>query len=101
MEWYVLNENFNENRIENFNIFNSTRFSKEVEKLLKEFITFNDFVEKLDQALKYAFWSKSEYEILVMGLFNDKATKIDIYSQIKPNIKILAKYIIDKYNKEI
>lgn len=99
MEWYVLNENFNEKKIEHFNIFDSWTFSEAVKNLLTNFITFEDFVEKLDKELKYAFWSKAEYEILIMGLFDEKAIKIDVYSQVKPNIKILANYIIDEHNK--
>lgn len=103
MKWYVLNHNFNEDTVEMFNIFNSVRFSEGLEKLLNNYVTFDNFVENLEKELMYAFWSKSEYEIMVGGLFSkeNKYQKIDIYDQVKPNVRALAKYIIDVYNNEI
>lgn len=104
MKWYVLKYNFNKGKIENFNIFDSSRFNECVEKLLKKYITFEDFKEKLDKDLMYCFWSKREYEIMCADLFEtniEKYEKIDVYRQLKPNLDILARYIIDEYNKEI
>lgn len=101
MEWYVLNYSWNDKKVNEFNIFNSSRFKDGVEKLLKNFITFEDFKEKLEKELMYAFWSKAEYEIMVADLFceePDEWEKIDIYTQVKPNLDILAHYIIDYYN---
>lgn len=103
MEWYVLNYNFNEKKAEHFNIFRSRRFSDGVQELLESFVSFEDFVEELDRLLMYCFWSKAEYEIMVGDLFEEdtnKYTKVDVYSQVKPNIKILAKYILDEYNRQ-
>ena len=102
MKWYVLRHDFNSDKIEPFNIFNSVSFKKEVDKLIDEFITFDDFKEKLDKALKYSFMSKAEYEIMCSGLFDrNKAYKIDIYDQVKDNLEILAEYIITEHNKKI
>lgn len=101
LKWYVLNYDFNKKEVENFNIFRSTRFIDGVQDLLKHYITFEDFVEKLENELRYAFWSKREYEISVSDAFEidlNKYEKIDVYSQVKPNVRILAKYIIDNYN---
>ena len=69
MEWYVLNYNFNERKIELFNIFRSVRFTRGVKVLLENYITFDDFVEKLKNEIKYSFWSKREYEISVVDEF--------------------------------
>ena len=102
MEWYVMLREFNGKRIVPFNIFNSAKFNDGVEKLLNDFITFDDFKEKLKNELMYAFWCKSEYEIAVGGLFSKypaEFDKIDIYTQVLPNLDILAHYIIDFYNK--
>ena len=74
LKWYVLNYDFNEKKVENFNIFRSARFVEGVQDLLEHYITFEDFVEKLESELRYAFW------------------------KVKPNVRILAKYIIDNYN---
>ena len=101
LKWYVLNYDFNAKKIENFNIFRSVRFTEGVQELLEHYITFEDFVEKLESELRYSFWSKREYEIFVGDAFEtniENFEKIDIYSQVKPNVKILAKYIIDNYN---
>lgn len=104
MEWYVLNYDFNAKKIYHFNIFRSSRFSDGVDKLLKEFITMDDFIAKLEQEVKYAFWSKREYEISVGDAFEedlDKYTKIDVAYQVLPNIKTLANYIIEFHNKNL
>lgn len=101
LKWYVLNYDFNGKKVENFNIFRSVRFVEGVQVLLEHYITFEDFVEKLESELRYTFWSKREYEISVSDAFEtdlNKYEKIDVYSQVKPNVRILAKYIIDNYN---
>lgn len=102
MKWYVLNYDFNGKKIELFNIFGSCRFSEGVEKLLKKYTTFEDFVKELDSLAMYCFWCKREYEIMCCDLFvnePDKLEKIDVYFQLKNNIEVLAKYIILEYNK--
>lgn len=104
MEWYVLNYDFNRKKVYNFNIFNSVRFSEGVERLLNDFITMDDFIEKLTSQVKYCFWSKREYEISVSDLFEqdlDKYEKIDVAYQVLPNIKVLAEYIINYHNKNL
>ena len=102
MQWYVLRHEFNSDKIVPFDIFSNTRFKEGVDKLLEEFISLDDFKEKLDKELKYNFWSRAEYEMMCSGLFDrNKAYKIDVYSQVVPNLDILAKYIIEKYNDKI
>ena len=100
MEYYVLYHEFNEDIVKPFNIFNSSRFNDGVNELLKKYITYKDFVEKLNSLAMYCFWSKAEYEIICKGWCskNDKEYKIDVYDQIKPNLDMLARYIIDCYN---
>ena len=102
MKWYVLNYDFNNKKVENFDIFRSVKFSRGVQELLDNYITFDDFVEKLKNEVKYSFWSKREYEISVGDAFcgGDDLEKWDISMQVLPNIEILAKYIIDIYNKK-
>lgn len=100
LKWYVINYDFNAKKLENFNIFRNIKFVEGVKELLDNYIDFEDFVSKLERQLKYCFWSKREYEISIGDAFEEdlnKYEKIDVYTQIKPNIKILAKYIIDNY----
>ena len=102
MKWYVLWHEFNSDIIEPFNIFSNVTFKQDVDKLLEEFITFDDFKEKLDGALKYSFMSRAEYEIMCSGLFDrHKAYKIDVYTQVVPNLDVLAKYIIEEHNRKL
>lgn len=98
LEWYVLNYNWNKKKVENFNIFRSYRFSEGVKDLLKYYTTFDEFVEELEKELMYAFWAKREYEISVGDAFEtdlNKYEKLDVYWQVKPNVKALAHYILD------
>lgn len=103
LEWYVINYDFNARKLENFNIFRNIKFVRGVEELLDNYINFEDFTNKLERELKYCFWCKREYEVFIGDAFEEdlqKYEKVDIYSQVKPNVKILAKYIIDNYNNE-
>ena len=87
-----------------FNIFHSVRFCKALNKSLKEFVTMDKFKEELKSDLMYAFWSKREYEISVGDLCEGdiaKYQKIDVYSQVLPNLDILAEYIIECHNSGI
>ena len=58
MEWYVLNYDFNKRKVEIFNIFRSITFTKGVQELLDNYVTFDDFVEKLKNI---CFVSHSHY----------------------------------------
>lgn len=104
-EWYVLNENFNRNRsIEPFNIFNNIRVNEETNKLCAKYkhdkMTFDDFTEELRKIIMWQEWSRCEYEIVVGSLFTHEEKdlkKIDCYQQALPNIKIIAKYVLEQY----
>ncbi len=102
MEWYVLNYDFNKKKVETFNIFRNAVFVKNVQELVNNYLTFDDFVEKLKSEIKYNFWSRREYEISVGDAFckEEELEKWDIANQVLPNIEILANYIINYYNQE-
>lgn len=103
LQWYVLRYGDNRNELVMWNIFNNWVFCQYVEKHLEEDLTFEEFVEELDRELHYYFWAKYEHEIFV-GCLDKNSThstdKIDVYQQLKPNIDVLAHYIIDTYEKE-
>ena len=100
LKWYVIYHDFNNDKIESFNIFHSSNFRDGVEKELKKYTDFESFKKEIKNWLMYSFWSKSEYEIICSGLFEkSEQYKIDIYYQVLPNLDILANYIIDEYNK--
>ena len=65
MIWNVYCENFNNNSIIKYNIFNHKSFAKDVNELLKENTTKDEFAEQLKRSLMYWFWGKSEYEVVI------------------------------------
>ena len=102
MEWYVLNYDFNKRKAYNFNIFNNVRFLEELKRIYIDLNCSFDsdidvFKDRLMRSLRYCFWCKTEYEIYVRDAFHDEdneISKIDVYSQVLPNLDILADYII-------
>lgn len=104
-EWYVLNESFNHNRsIEPYNIFNNIRVNDETNALCIKYkrdkMTFEDFTEELRKIIMWQEWGRCEYEIVVGSLFayeEKDLKKIDCYQQALPNIKIIAKYVLEEY----
>lgn len=82
MKWYVIDYDFDTGEPYSYNIFESTRFKQEINKLLDEFITFDDFIEKLNK------------------LSEDCFTKTT-YNQVVLNLEILAEYIIREHNKKV
>lgn len=65
LEWYVFYYNVNKNKIEPFNIFRHGGFCEYVDKARKKCKTREEFVEQVRKELKYYFWSKSEYELII------------------------------------
>ena len=65
MIWNVYRENFNNNSIIKYNIFDHGGFAQDVNKLLKEDITKDEFAEQLRRSLMHCFWCKSEYEVVI------------------------------------
>ena len=101
LQWYALRHDFNEDKVEAFNIFNSINFNYWCEKAIKDYKDYKQFKEDLRGALFYAFGSKVEYEIICAGVVakHGNEFKIDIYEQVLPNLDILAKYILTEVNK--
>ena len=116
-EYYVLNDDFNKKHIEPFNIFRNWKVNKETAEAVKKYLHspskfsytswsshetiygFDAFVKELDMIIKCEEWSRSEYEIMVNGMFSnvDKAQRIDCYEQCKPNMAMIAREVIWQY----
>lgn len=65
LEWNVYREDFNNKEIKVFNIFNHGRFDEDVKKDLKECKTKEEFSENLKKNLRYYYWSKAEWEVVI------------------------------------
>lgn len=94
MEWNAYCYNINTKEIEPMNIFRHSRFANDVIKAMRTCETKEAFAEDVRHSLAYYFWSKSEYEILISGLFDsDKEYKVDIYSQVMLNYDKFINYL--------
>lgn len=100
-EWYVLNYDINRKKVINFNIFRNWLLEERVIDLCRDYDgDFDKFVHELDRAVMWQEWARTEYEILVGNEFGGgKFEKWDCYSQVKPNMKILAQYVLTEWEK--
>ena len=75
MVWNVYREDFNHRAIVKYNIFDHSGFAQDVNKLLKEDIAKDEFIERLKRSLMYWFWCKSEHEVVITSwpVYIDKA----------------------------
>lgn len=96
MEWCVICDNWNSRKIETYNIFKHSAFHKEVIGHLKKCEDKSEFANELRSSLRYYFWSKAEWEILVVRwVFSteDKERKIDVYDQVMLNWNVFVDYV--------
>ena len=104
LTWNVFVGNFNTKSIEVYNIFKHSGFIKSCRKALIE--SDGDdraFLVAVNRELRYYFWSKCEYEVIISGwppsdTFND--SKVDIYAQVCMNWSRFAAYLLD-YKDEL
>lgn len=64
LAYYVYFENFNTKAIERYNVL-SEPIIKDIKARTKNLTTKKAFEKEVDLILKYNFWSKSEYEIVL------------------------------------
>ena len=99
MTWYVYVKNFNGKRIEKFNIFNHAGFMNDVKDIYKKYKNdFNKFEEEIQMSLRYCYWAKCEWEIILQSWpqcddFHEE--KIDVYDQVSLNWDVFIKYVWD------
>ena len=65
LKWNVLYHDFNSDSFKYYNILERGGFSMYICKHLKESATKMEFAEKIKSELRYYFWSKAEWEIVV------------------------------------
>ncbi len=65
MVWNVYCEDFNRNTIIKYNIFDHSGFAQDVKNMLKADVPKNEFTEQLNRSLRYWFWGKTEYEVVI------------------------------------
>lgn len=101
LEWFVLLPRTGLSGEDSFfNIFNSNRFRGSLMDLKARAkkdgsVSIEDGVQ---QALRYSFWAKTEYEIEVKALFANHSHKIDVYTQVMLHFPQFYKYLRDNWN---
>lgn len=96
MKWNVFYHDFNARKITTYNIFDHGSFYEDVQKALQECDTKEKFERKLKTNLRYYFWAKSEWEILIspwIGNDRDKKLKVDVYEQVMNNWEVFLDYV--------
>lgn len=104
MKFYALNYDWNKKKLYQFNIFDNIYFNEEIKKAIQDYndnYNYNVFKETIRRKLQYCFWCKREYELFIGDAFDenlDNYEKVDVYSQVLPNLDILCNYILDNRN---
>ena len=96
MKWNVYVHDFNKNEIKAYNIFEHRCFMEDLKKDFKECKNKDDFARKLRSELKYYYWSKAEWEIIISPWIGRKEScdiKIDVYDQITNNWEVFLDYV--------
>lgn len=109
MEWNVYIHSFNQNKIEPYNIFDHYSFVKDVKDAIKKLYNKEEFADKLKRELRYYFWSKCEWELIIeitkdnhiflypwCGCRNPEEVKIDVTDDVNFDWNSFA----DKHTKE-
>ena len=101
MEWNVYYDDSTRKKIIKWNIFNHTKFRKDVGELLNQDLSKHDFANNLDRDLMYYFWHKCEYETSISSwIGTSESEKIDIYDQVKMNWDKFVDYVWSQNTKE-
>ena len=96
LEWNVYWEDFNSKQIVVRNVFNlSNKFVEYLKTDVKKFKRKEDFIEQLQKDLRYCYWYKSEYEVIITSWPSKEECnrKIDVYKQIMINWDKFAEYV--------
>lgn len=102
MKWNVYFHNFNKNEIEVYNIFDHSCFTYEIKQAVKKYKDKDSFIDKLKSELRYYFWSKCEWEVIISPWIGRKEScneKIDVFDQVMMNWNIFADYVWENRNE--
>ena len=120
-EYYVLNYDFNKQKVEPFNIFRNIHVQEYTEKAVRKYLRspknytyksfdgkeviygFDALVRELDGIIQWQEWGRSEYEMSCGYKFETDCNKLqatDCYEQCKPNMKMIAREVIWQYKQQ-
>lgn len=97
LTWNVYISEFNDNRIETYNVFDHYSFMEDCRKNAKKCADNKEaFAEKVRRDLMYYFWSKCEWEIILSHWpprEDAREEKIDVYDQVMLNWNVFIDYL--------
>ena len=104
MHWFVYRENFNQRKIEPYDIFNHHSFNEDIKDIYKKNKDdFDSFSEQVKRSLMYYFWSKCEWEVIISdwppSTKEKVEEKVDAYDQVMLNWDIFIKYVWEQAHK--
>lgn len=106
LEWYAFRYDWNSHKLVFTNVL--CNMEKEIAEKLKKgakdnwrpVTDYTSFREWLKSDFMYHYWSKSEHEVIIADLFDNKDDskweKHDIWWQLEPNLDRICEYIINK-----
>lgn len=101
--WNVIVEDINSSQIGIFNVFEHNGFMTDVQSHFRNCQTKKELAEKLKRSLKYYFWGKSQWEVIIRPLCEGQAPyekKIDVFWQILNNWDVFLEYVWDTMQKK-
>ena len=120
-EYYVLNYDFNKQKVESFNIFRNIHVQEYTEKAVRKYLRspknytyksfdgkeviygFDALVRELDGIIQWQEWGRSEYEMSCGYKFETDCNKLqatDCYEQCKPNMGMITREVIRQYKEQ-
>lgn len=96
LKWIVLRWDYNKKKVVNHDIF--TNMAEDIAREVRLGHIYDKSIlrEYLKTRFIYDYWSKTECECYVSGLFGDECEKIDIWRQIEPNLDKIVDYVNDR-----
>lgn len=100
LEWNVLYYDSNNKCVKKYNIFSDDikeRIYKDIKA--KRITNYDELKKCIDGWAHYHYWSKTECEMAIGGLFckyPEEFEKVDMYKQIEINLDKIVKYVIDE-----
>ena len=120
-EYYVLNYDFNKQKVVHYNIFNNIRVQEYTEKAVKKYLRnpnkftyksfdgqeimygFDALIKEIDDIIKWQEWSRCGYEFGVCYKFETDCKNIahmDCYEQAHMNIEMIVREVIRQYKEQ-
>lgn len=101
LEWNVYVSDFNSGRIEKHNVFEHWGVMEDLKRITRKYRDRErvEFEEQMRRILKYYYWSKCEWEIVLdhfpqsEDINRFRPEKVDVWDQIELNWHIFADYV--------